>query len=591
VPDVEKEERYPAAWRGLMLASGLRACRSTPVRAAGGRVLGCLALYFGEPRDPNPADLDLVETATHLAAIAIEHDRAAAALLDANRASLDFAGSAREEMVGRPFAETAWFAGAPGAPEKLRASIARAAAGEFVRWEAPLARPSGEIVTFDFSLHPVRDEDGNVVLIVPEGRDISLQAQARQALAALNATLERRVAERSRALEAEMVQRQKIEAALHQAQRLDAIGQLTGGVAHDFNNLLTVVVGQAEAIIGAAEGNDRVVRMATAARRAAERGAQLTSQLLTFARRQQLQPEPLAVHDALLEIGDLLRRVIGETVSVEIRADAGVWLSLLDRAQFESAILNLAVNARDAMPDGGRLTVEAGNVTISGFRAQRLGLVLGDYVLVAMTDTGYGMAPEVRSKAFEPFFTTKDVGKGTGLGLAQIYGFAKQSGGTATIDSAPGKGTTVSLYLPRAGPRRVEGFAPSGDEVPASGRGKTILVVEDQPEVRDVIEMYLDSLDYRVLTAADGAAARELLKSEERIDLLLTDMMMPNGVDGLDLARQARRLRQGLKIVVISGYRRDIDDCDGRPSGLTFLKKPFRQAELTDAIAAALGRR
>jgi len=295
------------------------------------------------------------------------------------------------------------------------------------------------------------------------------------------------------------------------------------------------------------------------------------------------------VQRAILNVGELVRRAVGEAVTVATSADPELWPSRLDPARFESAILNLAVNARDAMPEGGRLVIESHNVTVTAAEATRLDLAPSDYVRVDVTDSGVGMAPEVLRRAFEPFFTTKDVGKGTGLGLAQIYGFVKQSGGTATIESTPGEGTTVSLYLPRAETEIIEEQPSAIAREAARGNGKTILVVEDQPDVLEVIEMFLDGLDYRILTATDGVAARKLLESDEAIHLLLTDVVMPNGVSGLDLARDARRLRQDLKIILVSGYLRDIDNRSGGLKGLTFLEKPFRQTELADTIAAVLG--
>src|SRR5690348_1574655 len=293
--------------------------------------------------------------------------------------------------------------------------------------------------------------------------------------------------------------------------------------------------------------------MAAWAQRAAERGAQLTNQLLSFSGRQQLKPVTLSVDKLIRSVGDLVRRTIGETITVEISVDPELWRSHLDPAQFESAILNLAINARDAMPGGGRLAIDGRNVTVGDSEARRLDLAPGDYVITSVSDTGSGMTAEVRRRAFEPFYTTKDIGKGTGLGLSQIYGFVRQSGGTATIDSAPGEGTTVALYLPRAHVAgREEGVAARRRE-PRRGGGKTILVVEDQADVRDMLETSLRELDYRVVTASDGVEARQLLESDEPLDLLLTDVVMPRGVSGLDLAEEARRLRPGLKIVLISG--------------------------------------
>jgi CheY-like chemotaxis protein len=319
---------------------------------------------------------------------------------------------------------------------------------------------------------------------------------------------------------------------------------------------------------------------------AVERGAQLTGQLLAFSRHQQLQPVTRSVQRAILGIEDLIRRAVSEAVTVEISADSELWPSRLDPARFESALLNLAVNARDAMAEGGRLVIAARNVRIGEFEATRLDIVPGDYLRINVTDTGAGMVADVLRRAFEPFFTTKDIGKGTGLGLAQVYGFVRQSGGTATIDSALGNGTTVALYLPRAEVGLIEEQPSTIPGEATDGRGKTILVVEDQPELLRVIGIFLDGLDYRILTAADVVAARKLLEAEEKIDVMLTDAVMPNGVSGLDLARHARRLRQDLKIVMMSGYVRESEA--GALEDLVFLEKPFQRAKLAETISAAL---
>jgi CheY-like chemotaxis protein len=265
------------------------------------------------------------------------------------------------------------------------------------------------------------------------------------------------------------------------------------------------------------------------------------------------------VQQSLHEIKDLVRHAVSEAVTVEMSADPELWQSRVDPARFEAAILNLAVNARDAMAGGGRLVI------------------------------GAGMVADVLRRAFEPFFTTKDIGKGTGLGLAQVYGFARQSGGTATIDSALGNGTTVALYLPRADLGLIEEQPSTIRRETANGRGKTILVVEDRPELLQLIGMFLDGLDYRILTAADGVAARKLLETDEKVDLLLTDAVMPNGVSGLELARCARRLRQDLKIVMMSGYVRESGaEALDALEDLVFLEKPFRRAKLAETISAAL---
>jgi signal transduction histidine kinase/CheY-like chemotaxis protein len=425
-------------------------------------------------------------------------------------------------------------------------------------------------------------------VLARQAADLIERAHAEKALHELNNMLEHKIEERSRALEAEVAERRKIEAVLHHAQRLEALGQLTGGVAHDFNNLLTVVIGQAESIIMAAPDDERIVRMATATQRVAERGAQLTSQLLAFARRQQLRPEPILVQQLMGSVTDLVRRTVGEAITVEIDTDALLWNLFTDAAQFEAALLNLAANARDAMPHGGRLAIEARNTVVTAAEARRLDVTPGDYVVVRVSDTGHGMPPSVLQRCFEPFYTTKDVSQGTGLGLSQIYGFARQSGGTVIADSAPGEGTTVSLYLPRADVQAIEGAYAAKDTRTVDGKGKTVLVVEDQREIRDLIETWLTEFGYRIITAPDGVTAQKLLEAGEPIDLLLTDIVMPNGVSGLELAQTARRLRPDLRSVVVSGYSRQNMLPNGYEDGFVFLEKPFRQTELLSKIADAL---
>jgi PAS domain S-box-containing protein len=432
-----------------------------------------------------------------------------------------------------------------------------------------------------------RGADGKIAMWIGSNTDIHEQKEIEDAYRELSETLEQQVAERTRALAAEMAERQKAEAALQRARHLEAIGQLTGGVAHDFNNILTVVLGHAETVLAAAT-DEQIRRHIGAIQRAAERGARLNGQLLSFARRQQLHPEAVTIDALMTNIDDLVRRAIGEAVAVEFCAEPDLWPSRVDPAQFESAILNLAINARDAMPQGGRLVVTAHNAGLAKAEARRLDIPPGDYVVIKVADSGIGMPAEIRDHAFEPFFTTKDVGKGTGLGLAQIYGFVKQSGGAVTLESAVGKGTTVSLYLPRAS-EAVEPAKLPSTATAADGNGKTILLVEDQPELREMIEASLSEFGYRVLTAADGVEAKRLLADGRDVDLLLTDIVMPNGVSGLDLATEARRRRPGLKIVLVSGYSRDAQIRPGsREDGFLFLEKPFRQAQLAETIAAAL---
>jgi CheY-like chemotaxis protein len=308
--------------------------------------------------------------------------------------------------------------------------------------------------------------------------------------------------------------------------------------------------------------------------------------LLAFSRRQHLRPEHIVLHRMMAATGDLVRRAVGEAVTVEIDTDPQLWPSLVDPSQFESAILNLAINARDAMPDGGRLLIAIRNAAITEADGRRLDLAPGDYVAVTVSDTGSGMAPEVQQRCFEPFFTTKDVGKGTGLGLSQVYGFARQSGGTVTVESLVGQGTTIALYLPRTA-AAIEDIPVPSARIAVSGQGKTVLIVEDQDEVRLVMEVSLSDLGYRVLVASDAIAARRIIESDETINLLVTDVVMPKGVNGIELARWARRVRQDLRIVLVSGYSRQMKPQDGGEE-FVFLEKPFRPSELAETIATAL---
>jgi signal transduction histidine kinase/DNA-binding response OmpR family regulator len=491
-----------------------------------------------------------------------------------------------ERVIVEDVTQSDIFAGQPALSVLLEADVRAVQSTPLISSGGTLL---GTISTHFSSPHRPGERELRLLdLLARQAADYLERRQSEIALRVLNETLQDKVAERTHALAAEMAERQKAEAALQQALRLEAIGRLTGGVAHDFNNILTVVLGHATAIMTAA-GNPRLARLAAAIEHAADRGARLTRQLLAFARRQQLQPT-VVVFDRLIEgVDDLIRRAAGELIAVEFAAPGDLWPILVDSAQLESALLNLTMNARDAMIEGGSLTVSARNAVIADGEADRLGIVASDYVVVSVADTGTGMSPEVSAHAFEPFFTTKDVDKGTGLGLAQTYGFAKQSGGTAAIESAPGAGTTVSLYLPRGQIRSVaEATLPEGAGTP-NGHGKTVLIVEDQYDVREMIEMYLDGLGYRTLTARDGLEAQRILASGQPIDLLLSDMVMPNGVGGLDLARSARQCRGDLKIVLASGYPHEISiGEDGWSDEFIFLQKPFRPEELARTIARAI---
>jgi signal transduction histidine kinase len=387
--------------------------------------------------------------------------------------------------------------------------------------------------------------------------------------------IEALVAERTAALE-------QTSAQLQQAQKMEAIGNLTGGMAHDFNNLLTVVVGNLDVLRDAIADNPRASALADAAMRAAIRGAELIRRLLAFARRQPLAPKLIDVGELVLGMTELLRRTLGEHIEIAVAGGHGLWPVMIDPAQLDAAIVNLATNARDAMPKGGRLTVETRNARLDAdYVALNPEAVPGDYVLVEVSDNGGGMTPEILVKAFEPFFTTKDVGEGSGLGLSMVFGFVKQSEGHIKIYSEPGEGTTVRIYLPRAA-RPAEATATGASSPPAPRGRETILVVEDNEDVRNVVVRQLADLGYTALAAANPRAALAILKDPAaKIDLLFTDLIMPGGMSGHDLAHAAVAHRPGLAVLFTSGYPgNSLRNGDRIKDGEHFLGKPYRRDDL-----------
>jgi PAS domain S-box-containing protein len=382
------------------------------------------------------------------------------------------------------------------------------------------------------------------------------------------------------------------EAILLQAQRMEAVGQLTGGVAHDFNNLLTVILGNLE-LLEPKLKDELSQSLAGEAREAAEMGARLTDRLLTFARRQRLEMQSLNLNEFALGLTELLRRTIGAPIDLSTALAPDLWSTTADPGQVESAVLNHVLNARDAMPDGGRLVIETFNATVDAADvASNPGMAAGDYVVLSVADTGHGMPPEVHARAFEPFFTTKGAGKGSGLGLATIYGFARQSGGNVTIYSEVGKGTTVNLYLPRAGRRTEEEAAAAAKPAVDTGRGETVLVVEDDERVRRLTALRLKELGYRVLEADHGAAAFAVLAETPDIDIVFSDLVMPGGISGFDLARRVRERYPGTRVILTSGYSAELlNQADVAELDLKVLRKPYRQVELARAFRAALAER
>jgi PAS domain S-box-containing protein len=376
------------------------------------------------------------------------------------------------------------------------------------------------------------------------------------------------------------------EEALRQSQKMEAVGQLTGGIAHDFNNLLTGIVGSLDLLQTRLDQGrtENVSRYINAAMTSANRAAALTHRLLAFARRQPLIPKSVDANALVVSLEDLMRRTIGERIDLDIAASAGLWCTLCDPNQLESALLNLAINARDAMPDGGKLTIVTTNARIDGIDADTPALLPGDYIRIDVTDTGTGMSPEVAARAFDPFFTTKPIGQGTGLGLSMIYGFARQSNGHVLIDSKLGAGTSVRLYLPRHHGDAAEERTASATAEEYAATGETVLVVEDEPVVRGVIVEMLQDHGYRTLQAVDGPSGLRLLRLNERIDLLVTDVGLP-GMNGRQLADQARETRPGLKILFITGYAENAAIAKGfLQPGMEMITKPFDLDNLSQRI-------
>ncbi len=386
----------------------------------------------------------------------------------------------------------------------------------------------------------------------------------------------------------DVTERLALEERLRQSQRLESVGQLTGGVAHDFNNLLTVILGNAESLTDQCGSNAAQRALAEEILEAAQRGADLTQRLLAFARKQALDPKVTDVNGLVGNLDRLLKRTLGEEVEIEIVADPALWPALVDPGQLENALLNLCLNARDAMPGGGRLTMETRNTCIDeDYASKHAEVTAGRYVMLAVSDTGTGIAPEHLARVFEPFFTTKAKGKGTGLGLAMVYGFIKQSGGHASIYSEPGHGTSVKLYLPHA-EGAAQGVAPAPASGLPTGGTETILMVEDDAFVRRYAQGQLQRLGYTVLIAEDGHKALALIRSPQVIDLLFTDVVMP-GMGGRELADAARQLRPGLRVLYTSGYTENAIVHHGRlDPGVLLLGKPYRRGDLARKIREAL---
>ncbi|KZD06193.1 hypothetical protein AUP43_11145 [Oceanibaculum pacificum] len=379
-----------------------------------------------------------------------------------------------------------------------------------------------------------------------------------------------------------------MEEQLHHAQKMEAVGQLTGGIAHDFNNLLTVILGNSELLVEELKDQEDERVSAEMIMTAAKRSADLTQRLLAFSRRQALKPQVLNVNDLLTGVEKLVQRTLGADISITVNYQGTPWPALADPAQLESAILNLCINARDAMPDGGSLTIETSNTYLdSAYAGSHMEVKSGEYVLIAVTDTGAGIPPDILRKVFDPFFTTKEKGKGTGLGLSMVYGFIKQSEGHVSIYSEVGHGTTVKLYLPKAS-QEVDPAEPVG-EIALEQGGETILMVEDNELVRSHVETRLRKLGYNILTASNGPEALAIFRDRPDIDLLFTDIIMPGGMNGKQLADEARRIKPNIRTLFTSGYTENAINHQGRlESRVYLLSKPYSYADLARMIRIAL---
>ncbi len=496
-----------------------------------------------------------------------------------NRAQREFWGVALEDVPDFEWGSTLH----PEDRERLYEPFNRGMrAHEAFNVEARFLRADGEYRTIATRASPRFAADGTFVGMIGVNVDVTEARQAESALQSLNATLEQRVNE-------EVARRSQVEHTLHQMQKMEAIGQLTGGIAHDFNNMLAVVIGGLNLMRRRlARGDTNVASYIDGALEGAQRAAALTQRLLAFARRQPLEPVFIDVNRMIAEMLEMLRRTLGESIRIDTHFAFDVWTLRADRNQLESVLLNLAVNARDAMKGSGRLTIRTANVALNEGEALRFGVQAGDYVLMTVSDIGCGMTPEVSARAFDPFFTTKAVGEGTGLGLSQVFGFVNQSGGHVRIDSEVGRGTTVSVYLPRS-----DGHVQmSASRAPVSVRGghssEIILVVEDEPRVRSFSAEALADLGYTVQIAGSAAEALQMIEAGQRFTLLFTDIVMPD-MSGWDLAQAAAEKLPDLKIVFTSGYSGDASERESRdPAGRGILTKPFSVEQLAKRIRDAL---
>jgi PAS domain S-box-containing protein len=474
-------------------------------------------------------------------------------------------GYAAGEILGRHFSQFY-------TPEDRDAGVPRRALetaardGRFTS-EGWRQRKDGSRFWANVVIEPIRDEGGSIIGFAKITRDLTERHEMEQAL-------------------------QRSQQALFQSQKMEAVGQLTGGLAHDFNNLLTGITGSLDLMrTRVAQGRiQELDRYIAAAQGAASRAAALTHRLLAFSRQQTLEPKAVDANRLVSGMEELVRRSVGPAIVFESVCAVGLWPCYCDPNQLENAILNLCINARDAMPDGGRLTVETANSWVDDAVARERDMPSGQYVAICVTDTGCGMPPDVLARAFDPFFTTKPMGQGTGLGLSMIYGFAKQSAGQVRIYSEVGQGTTVKIYLPRHYGQAAEAAdAQAPVQLPRAEAGETVLVVDDEPTVRMLVGDTLAELGYQAIEAADAASGLKVLESDAEIDLLITDVGLPGGMNGKQMADAARRTRPNLKVLFITGYAENAALSNGHlEPGMHVLSKPFAMDKLASRIRSII---
>ncbi len=575
-----------------------------------GRFVALIYANHASPRVWTEDDLLLIREVAERVRVATERVRSEAGLRESEEQFRVFAQAVPNQIWAahadghlywfneQVYAYGGWEPGSLDGPEAWPAVIhpddlARAAqawtrsldTGAIYETEFRIRSVAGEYRWFLVRAEPVRGADGAITRWVGTNTDIDDAKRQAARLAELNDTLEEQVAARTHDL-------MKAEEALRQSQKMEAVGQLTGGLAHDFNNLLTGISGSLEMMsVRMAQGRlSDVERYSLAAQGAAKRAAALTHRLLAFSRRQTLDPRPTDVNRLVAGLEELVRRTVGPSVELEVVAAGGLWPTLVDPNQLENALLNLCINARDAMPDGGRLTIETGNRWLDERAARERDLPPGQYVSLCVSDTGTGMTPDVIGKAFDPFFTTKPIGVGTGLGLSMIYGFARQSGGQVRIYSEVGDGALICIYLPRhLGPAEEPEDPAELADAPRAVAGQTVLVVDDEPTVRMLVVEVLEELGYAAIEAGDGAAGLKILESDVRIDLLVTDVGLPGGMNGRQMADAARVHRPRLKILFITGYAENAVVGNGHlDAGMHVMTKPFAMEALAARIKALI---